>query len=78
VAAGAHGARGFHVAEDTVRLDDVDAHEQRAVVHDECVTNLHISHETIVVDRCGFFDGGFGAIFTKLDGITIGQRDWLD
>ena len=53
VTARAHRPRRFHITEHAVRLDDVDAHQQGAVVHDEGVTHGDVAHQSLVIDRRG-------------------------
>jgi len=74
VAARTHGARSFHRAQDAVRLHGIDAHEQRAVVHDERVSDRHVTHQAVVVDGGGFLGARLGADLSELDDVAIGER----
>ena len=75
VTARTHGAGGFHLAEDAVRLHDIDAHEQRAVVHDEGVADGDIAHQAVIVDGGGYCRRWLGAGLAELDDIALGERD---
>ena len=59
------------MAEDTVRLHRVDAHEQGSVIDHEGVSCGDITHEAVIVHGGGKRHTRIDAIFSKLDDVAL-------